>query len=321
MSYSARILDWGMCTMMDLIQRRHRLTLHAPRDWRIYVDEHRGSPRDAYFQAPRAMAGDYTLLARQHTVLRWSSPFLTPWVENNQVHVDYYLGPGGTNAPTVLLLHALMSASDIGYRRWAQRFHERGWNACFLHLPYHYSRKPAWRMNGELAITADCVRTAEGLRQGVAEARQLLALLRHHGCNEFALWGTSYGGWIGALLLSVESGFRWASLMAPIVDVGHAIWHSPAGSATRRELRRVGMSEEHIAEHLPLVSPLHATPLDASAPMLLYAGTHDRIVEAADVERLHHAWQGSTITHVDQGHFGYAMMRRSWEDVVRLGLL
>jgi hypothetical protein len=64
-----------------------------------------------------------------------------------------------------------------------------------------------WRMNGELAITADVIRTAEGLRQGVSEARQLVHLLRGHGCERFALWATSYGGWIGALLLSMETGF------------------------------------------------------------------------------------------------------------------
>src|SRR5262245_58832684 len=127
MSFSARVLDWGMCTMMDLIQRRHRLTLHAPRDWRMYVDAYRGMSRHDYFRAPRASAGDYTLLARQRTRLRWPSPLLTPWLENNHAQVDFYLGPGGPGAPTVLMLHALMSASDTGYKRWAQRFHARGW--------------------------------------------------------------------------------------------------------------------------------------------------------------------------------------------------
>jgi len=320
MSTLARILDWGMCTMMDIVQRRHRLTLHAPRDWRMYVEQHRGLTRDAYFAAPKATPNDYALLARQHTRLRWLSPIETPWTENNHVHVDFYLGEGGPSAPTVLMLHALMSASDVGYRRWAARFNERGWNACFLHLPYHYSRKPPWTLNGELAITADCVRTAEGLRQGVSEARQLLDLLRGQGCREFALWATSYGGWIGALLLSVEHGFRWAGLMSPIVDVGHAIWHSPAGAATRRELRRVGITEEMVADHFPLVSPLHAPPLDPTR-VVLCAGDHDRIVERADVERLHAAWPGSEFFTVAQGHFGYRMMNEMWARMTTNGLL
>ena len=65
-------------------------------------------------------------------------------------------------APTVLMLHALASASDKGYRLWARRFNAAGWNACFVHLPYHYSRVPPGYHNGELAITPDLVRTAQG---------------------------------------------------------------------------------------------------------------------------------------------------------------
>jgi len=316
MSTLAAISDWAMCVMMDLIQRRHRLTLQAPRDLRFYVEQHAAMSRDEYFAAPRAQPNDYSLLAQQRTRLRWFSPVTTAWADNNHAHVDYYLGPGGPQAPTVLMLHALMSASDAGYRRWAARFNARGWNACFLHLPYHYSRKPAWRMNGELAITPDVIRTAEGLRQGVSEARQLMNVLRGHGCSEFALWATSYGGWIGALLMSVERGFRWSALMAPIVDVDHAIWHSPAGAAMRRELRRVGIDEAQVAPHFRLVSPMHAPPLDEKARVVFCAGAHDRVAEARDIEALHRTWPGSEYFTVDQGHFGYTMMRETWARVM-----
>jgi hypothetical protein len=316
MSRLAAISDWAMCTMMDLVQRRHRLTLQAPRDFRLYFEKFLTMSRDEYFHAPRAVTGDYTLLAHQRTRLRWFSPITTPWADNNHVHVDYYLGPNGPEAPTVLMLHALMSASDVGYRRWAARFNERGWNACFLHLPYHYSRKPAWRMNGELAMTADLIRTAEGLRQGVSEARQLMELLRGHGCKEFALWGTSYGGWIGALLLSVERDFRWAGLMAPIVDLEHAVWHSPAGAAIRRELRRVGVDEPQVSPHFRLVSPVLGSPLDEDARIVLCAGKHDRVAEPEDIEALHRAWPQSEYFAVDQGHFGYTMMREMWDRVM-----
>lgn len=315
MSRLAALSDWAMCTMMDLVQRRHRLTLQAPRDFRLYLEEHLTKSRDEYFHAPRAVPGDYTLLARRRTRLRWFSPITTAWADNNHAHVDYYLGPNGPEAPTVLMLHALMSASDVGYRRWAAKFNALGWNACFLHLPYHYSRKPSWRMNGELAITADLIRTAEGLRQGVAEARQLMNLLRGHGCTEFGMWATSYGGWIGSLLLSVEHGFRWAGLMAPIVDVGHAIWHSPAGCALRRELRRVGIAESHVAPHFRLVSPKEGCPIDKATRVVLCAGMHDRVAEAADIAALHRAWGRSEYFTVEQGHFGYTMMREMWERV------
>lgn len=318
---SARFSDWAMCMMMDVIQRRHRLTLQAPRDFRLYLERHAGMSRNEYFNAPPAVLGDVSLLLKARTRLRWPSPISTPWPDNNHLHVDYYLGRGGPTAPTVIMLHALMSASDAGYRRWAARFNEAGWNACFLHLPYHYSRKPSGRLNGELAITADVIRTAEGLRQGVSETRQLLNFLRAQGCREFALWATSYGGWIGALLLSVETGIRWSTLMSPIVDVHHAIWESPAGAATRRELQRVGIDQATVERHYHLVSPLHAPPLDPQSRVLLFAGEWDRVVEASHVQDLHRAWPSSEYQSIPQGHFGYRMMREAWNTVNRQGLL
>jgi hypothetical protein len=312
---TARIGDGVMCAMMDFVQRKHRLDLQAPRELRLYIERHQGQARGHYFKARAATPGDVCLLMQPRTRLRWLSPITSPWVENNYAAIDFFLGPGGPHAPAVLMLHALMSASDLGYRRWAARFNARGWNACFLHLPYHYSRRPGGTMNGELAVTADLVRTAEGLRQGVAEIRQLLGYLRAQGCREFGMWATSYGAWIGALLLSVESGFRWAALMAPIADVGHAIWESPAGSATRRELRRVGIVPEMVARQFPLSSPLHARPLDSALRPWIVAGRYDRVTPPPAVARLHEAWPGSILVPCEQGHFGYRMMNEMWPRV------
>jgi hypothetical protein len=85
---------------------------------------------------------------------------------------------------------------------------------------------PTGYWNGELAITPDLIRNAEGLRQGVIELRQIMESLRGHGCREFGVLATSYGGWIGALLTLVESDFRFVALMSPIVNIEHAIWHN-----------------------------------------------------------------------------------------------
>jgi pimeloyl-ACP methyl ester carboxylesterase len=314
-SNAARICDGAMCLMMDLVQRRHRLDLQSPRHLRLYIEKHESQLREDYFKAPIASPGDVCLFMQQRTRLRWLSAVITPWVENNYATVDFYLGPRGPQAPTVLMLHALMSASDFGYRRWAARFNARGWNVCFLHLPYHYSRRPTGRMSGELAVTADLVRTAQGLRQGVAEIRQLLGYLRAQGCCEFGMWATSYGAWIGALLLSVEAGFRWAAMMAPIADVEHIIWHSPAGSATRRELSRVGITPALVARHFPLASPLHARPKDDALRPWIVVGEYDRVTPPATGTRLHQAWTGSELVPCAQGHFGYRMMNELWPRV------
>jgi pimeloyl-ACP methyl ester carboxylesterase len=157
------------------------------------------------------------------------------------------------------------------------------------------------------------VRNAEGLRQGVAELRQLMAWLRAKGVSEFGLWACSYGGWIGALLASVERDFRFIALIEPIVNVDHAIWRSPTGLALRRELQRVGIEPELPARTFPLTSPLHGQPLCGAERVLLAAGEFDTIARAADIAELQARWPGAALITEPQGHFGYRLMPAAWE--------
>jgi hypothetical protein len=157
---------------------------------------------------------------------------------------------------------------------------------------------PAGCHNGELAITPDLIRTAEGLRQGVTELRQLMGWLRAQGVREFGLWATSYGGWIGALLLGVEPEFRFAVLQAPIVNVSYAIWESAAARHVRKELARWGITRALVERHEHLTFPMR---------VLLAAGVWDQISRADDIAALHRGWAGSELISVEQGHFGFRM--------------
>src|SRR5207247_5801589 len=135
-------------------------------------------------------------------------------------------------------------------------------------------------------ITPDLIRNAEGLRQGVLELRQLMLALRQHGGREFGVLGTSYGGWIGALLATVERDFRFVALMAPIVNVEHAIWQSPASAFMRRELHRAKIERSLVARHFHLSSPTHNQPLCRADCVLFVAGEFDLIAPLAGIEKI-----------------------------------
>jgi len=245
--------------------------------------------------------------------LSWRSPIKTEFPANNTARADFFRTDARkwTEAPTVFLLHALMSSSPDGHHRWAKKFNGLGWNACFLHLPYHFSRVPTGYWNGELAITPNLTRNAEGLRQGVIEVRQVMESLRGHGCREFGVLATSYGGWIGALLTFVERDFRFVALMSPIVNVEHAIWQSPAARRLRRELLQVNVERALITRHFHLSSPVHGRPVCDPTRILFVTGEFDSIAPPEEIEAIHQTWHGSALLRVRQGHFGHRMMRET----------
>jgi 1-acyl-sn-glycerol-3-phosphate acyltransferase len=312
---ASSVVDFAMCTSMNLLQTRHRLNGRSAETMEQYVSECEKLTPTEYFAAPDDVDLARAISTGNGATVMWPSPIQTKFPRNNIARAEFFPSAHPRTAPTVIMLHALMSAANIGYRHWATRFNELGWNACFVHLPYHYSRVPRGYWNGELAITADLVRNAEGLRQGVMEVRQLIAALREHGCSEFGILGTSYGAWIGALLASVESDLRFLALMAPIVNVEHAIWRNPATAVMRRELRRAKIAPELVARHFHLSSPSHTEPLCDPARVLFVLGEFDLVAPPVDIEAIHQKWRGSELLRVPQGHFGYRMMR---ETVARL---
>ncbi len=313
--FAASSVDLLMCASINLVQSRHHLHARSREEMERYVTACETLTAEKFYAVPNGTEIAAATGGRSSTVITWPSPINTNFPTNNIARADFFLCGRGWGAPTVLMLHALMSASHIGYRRYAARFNELGWNACFVHLPYHYSRAPRGYWNGELAITADLIRNAEGLRQGVIELRQLMATLRERGCEEFGVLGTSYGGWIGALLAMVERDFRFVALMAPIVNIEHAIWESPAARFMRRELRRANIDPSLVARHFHLSSPMHNQPLCDAGCVLFVSGEFDLIARPKDVEEVHEKWRGSELLRVPQGHFGYRMLR---ETIARL---
>ena len=306
--FAAGGIDACLCASINLLHTRHRLNPdESGREMARYVAECERLTPQEYYAAPYEPNLAKTLV-NGHATMAWNSPIRTRFAANNIAHAEFFRCAQGIRAPTVLLLHALMSTGRAGHRRWAERVNELGWNACFLHLPYHFSRVPSGYWNGELAITCDLIRNAEGLRQGVIELRQLMSALRERGCREFAVLATSYGGWIGALLTLVESDFRFVALMSPIVNVEHAIWQSPAARRIRRELRQANIEPSLVSRHFHLSSPLHTQPLCDPARVLFVTGEFDSIAPACEIEAIQQKWRGSELLRVQQGHFGHRMM-------------
>ena len=327
---AANTVDSLLCGSINLLHRRHRLNGRSREDMERYVMTYERLSPQEYYAAPQPIDRNGELNSKPAVVatsdspmatLSWRSPVKTAFAENNAARADFFRSNTRKweDAPTVFFLHALMSASPKGYYSCAEKFNELGWNACFLHLPYHFSRVPAGYWNGELAITPDLIRNAEGLRQSVIELRQLIDALRANGCREFGVLATSYGGWIGSLLTLVESDFRFVALMSPIVNVEHAIWQSPAARRLRRELLEAKIERALVSRHFHLSSPFHGQPLCDPKRILFVTGEFDSIAPPAEIEAIHEKWCGSELLRVRQGHFGHRMLHETIEHLKKRG--
>jgi pimeloyl-ACP methyl ester carboxylesterase len=312
-------VDQLLCGTLALLHRRHA---------------GRASPRDAaekYFAAcerqtraehfaPPTVPEEFRFEGRD--TISWSShaASVAEFPANGRARaVLFRVRPDG---PTVIMLHALMSVSDLGYRRLARRFNSLGWNAAFVQLPFHYARRPRGHLNGELCFTADLLLTGDTLRQAVVEIRQLLGWLRAEGTREFGLLATSYGGWVGALVASLEPDLRFLALLAPMVNIAYALFEGPTSWAIRGPLVRAGLDRSLVERHAHLSSPLQARPAgDLAERTIIIGGIHDRIVRRTDLEALRESWPGSELLMVAQAHFGYGMIPQALSVLGARGLL
>ncbi len=301
-------VDQLLCGSLALLHRRHRGRVSSHALAETYFAACERLTREAYFAA----GAIEDLRLENAETISWRSPGgLDGFFPRNE-RARVILFQTRAEAPTVIMLHALMSASAAGYRRWARRFNDLGWNAAFVHLPFHYSRRPPRHLNGELCCTADLILTGDTLRQAVIEIRQLLFWLRAQGGREFGLLGTSYGGWVAALVASLEPGLRFVALLAPLVNIGYCLYEGPTSWSIRRQLARAGLDRSMIERHSHLSSPTYAKPAGAVAERtLIIGGLFDRIVRLSDLQGLHESWPGSDFITLPQAHFGYSMIPRA----------
>lgn len=301
-------MDAAMCALMNFSQ--WRLRRHAVTRERLerYLTECQALEATQYYATQEE---NRTLPAPEwdlkESILTWNSPIRDDYPENRKATALFFGSDIPGDRPTLVLLHALMSASDFGYRRIAARFTARGWNVLFPHLPYHYSRTPRGYANGALTITSDLIRNAETLRQSVIELRQLLGWARANGSSRTALMGTSYGGWVASLTLGLEP-VDFAVLLQPVADVPHATFDSPASTMMSGLLKKNGVYPHDLSRHAHLSSPAQRRPLTLPDRITVIGGTHDRLSPPESLRALCERWGGARYLEVNQGHFGYRAM-------------
>ncbi|GAA4290717.1 alpha/beta hydrolase family protein [Mycobacterium paraffinicum] len=198
------------------------------------------------------------------------------------------------------------AALDLAvFRAW--RLHEDlGLNVVMPVLPMHGPRARGLP-KGAVFPGEDILDDVHATAQAVWDIRRLLSWIRREEPeSQIGLNGLSLGGYITALVASLETGLTCAILGVPVADlVGLLSRHSGLGPDDPR--RRTIEAAEPIGR---MTSPLSLAPLVPMPGRFIYAGVADQVVHPREqVVRLWEHWGKPEIVWYRGGHTGFFRAR------------
>lgn len=278
-------------------------------EFRPTADEPRVPERFRLEPAVFPFESELRLETPRYTVqaVRFPSPVVTPDIENNTVHAEYFrpkgAAPGPARRPAVVVLHIL--GADFALSRYlAARLADRGVGALFVKLPYYGERRPA----GESArfLSADIDRTVRSMRQGVCDVRRAAAWL---ACRpevdpaRIGVTGISLGGIVSSVAVAVDPAVTRGAFLLAGGDLARILWEMPEGAKYRAAWVAAGRTFADLKTLTDPFDPLTYAPRLAGKRVMMIAGNVDEVVPPTSARLLWSAAGRPPITWYDCGHY------------------
>ena len=238
-------------------------------------------------------------LARQRNRVAWAQHW---------THAD---GP----RPTIVVVHGFMASPYWMNRAFLQLpwFYGHGYDILLVTLPFHGRRRSSWyRYSGAGLFDGGVSHLNEAIAHGLHDLRAWVDHLLGRGAPGVGVTGISLGGYMTALLASVDDRLAFAIPNVPVVDIADLMtsWN-PAGWIVRGAMRRVDEDPDLLRASMDLHSPLTWQPRIAYRRRFVIAGLGDRLAPPSHARALWGHWDqpqahwfpGNHILHVDQGSY------------------
>lgn len=200
--------------------------------------------------------------------------------------------PGGAR-PWLICVHGIRVGTlsrNLSLFRPDYLHEELGLNILMPVLPTHGPRRRG-PISGERTLSGDVMDSLHAGEQAVWDLRRLISWLRRsEGAPAVGAIGHSLGGYVVALLASLERDLDCAVAGNPAVDPAHLFWTNAPAIVTH-SLSAEGMREDTLGELLRPVSPLALTPLIPLERRAIFAGVGDRVVPPAEADSLWRHWE------------------------------
>ncbi len=183
--------------------------------------------------------------------LRFTSPVITPFPENNLVNARWF--PARGRRAVVLLPH--WNSDALSYNSLCQVLNMMGIAVLRLSMPYHDIRRPAEIDRADYAVSANIGRTLDSVRQGVVDVRCCLDWLEAQGYNRLGIVGTSLGSCYAFIATAHDPRIQVAAFNHASTYFADVVWH---GQSTRhiREGLETGIDLDNLRQVWRAVSPM-----------------------------------------------------------------
>lgn len=198
-------------------------------------------------------------------------------------------------------------------------FYGQGYDVLLYVTPFHGRRaQPLLPLDGAGLFAHGAAHFNEAMVHAVHDFRIFLDHLEATGVRQIGVTGLSLGGYLTALLATVEPRLAFAIPNAPVVDiVPLARQWLPMNLLIAAAARVYGLDIEQIGASLALHSPLRRPPLLERDRLMVIGGLGDRLAPPEQARLLWEHWDrprlhwypGNHALHVNRGAYLKEMRR------------
>jgi dienelactone hydrolase len=246
--------------------------------------------------------------------LRFTSPVVTPFLENNLVNARWF--PARGRRAVVLLPH--WNSDAISYTSLCRVLNWMGIAVLRLSMPYHDIRRPAEIDRADYAVSANIGRTLDSVRQGVVDVRCCLDWLEAQGYNRLGIVGTSLGSCYAFIATAHDARIQVAAFNHASTYFADVVWH---GQSTRhiREGLETAIDLENLRQVWSAASPMvyfdkfsrwprRSLVIYAKYDMTFLPEFSERVVEQFEKHKLDHKVVVLPCGHYTMGETPYKYM-------------
>ncbi len=236
--------------------------------------------------------------------LRFPSPVVSPFPENNTVHAEYYRPRGAGPFPGVIVLDITGGDQQLS-RSISTHLARHGVAGLFVQMAYYGPRRPpgsALRL-----LSPDYERTMEAIRQTVLDLRCATAWMASRpelDPARLGILGTSLGSFIGTLAAEMEPRLGRVAVLLGGGGVIDGYYDHPQAAPFRAVWEALGGTREKLAALVAPADPLTCAANLRGRKVLILAGKRDEIVPPKMAEALWEATGRQRIVWFDCTHYG-----------------